>query len=152
MVVSTGVVLSVKLPKVPMPATAAAVPMMAIEPTTLRAVALSAIERVVVVLMACVSLCWCVTGDPATGRTLRAQPQATRERSARDPQGSGGGRCRSGPRSGSGEGERLQLDDAGVRHDAAAGVGRDRPADRGDLRVAQLAAGARQGVRGRDHG
>src|SRR4029453_18041497 len=43
MVVATGVVLSVKEPKVPMPATAAAAPMTPSEPTTLRAVELVAI-------------------------------------------------------------------------------------------------------------
>ncbi len=52
-VVATGVLLSVKLPKVPMPATAAAAPMTPSEPTTLRAVELFAI----LVLMSPYSLC-----------------------------------------------------------------------------------------------
>src|SRR3954471_3242115 len=81
-VVATGVVLSVKVPKVPRPATAAAAPAMASEPMTLRLVL-----RRVLVLMVRSPCVRCVVGFPATGRTLEGQPQGTRPVTARIPQG-----------------------------------------------------------------
>src|SRR3569833_69525 len=84
-VVATGVVLSVKVPKVPRPATAAAVPAMASEPTTFRV-----LLRRVLALMSVSPCVRCATGIPATGRTLSGQPQGTRPESARNPQGSFG--------------------------------------------------------------
>src|SRR4051794_33304467 len=81
-VVATGVVLSVKVPKVPRPATAAAAPAMASEPMTLRLVL-----RRVLVLMIRAPCVRCVVGFPATGRTLEGQPQGTRPVTARIPQG-----------------------------------------------------------------
>src|SRR5215212_2905926 len=80
--VATGVVLSVNPPKVPMPATAAAVPMIPSEPTIfaarLRALALlftavllSASGRRVV---------------PVTGTTVTGQPHGPRHATAREPQ------------------------------------------------------------------
>src|SRR4051794_25053785 len=86
MVEAIGVLLSVKVPKVPMPATAAAAPRTPSEPTTLRAVGLLAMF---LAFMSAFSLCPVSVSPaiPATRRTLRAQPQATRQRSARNPQG-----------------------------------------------------------------
>ena len=81
-VVATGVVLSVKEPKVPMPATAAAAPMMPSEPTTLRVV----VERLPLALMFVLPVS-VSPALPATRRTLEALPQATRPESARNPQG-----------------------------------------------------------------
>src|SRR3712207_9575733 len=66
----TGVVESVKVPKVPRPATAAAVPMTAREPRTLRVVPAR------LLLLIGVPPAWGRDrGDPATGTTLTAQPQ-----------------------------------------------------------------------------
>src|SRR3954468_10013291 len=85
-VVGTGVVLSGKPPKVPRPAPPTAAPMTPSEPTTLRVVALF----VVLVLMAVYSLYRFVDRPfPVTGRTLEGEPQATRQRSARNPQDAG---------------------------------------------------------------
>src|SRR4051812_39625661 len=88
MVVSTGVVLSVKLPKVPMPATAAAAPMTAIEPTTLRAFGLSVILRMSVLmsLSSCVLCGHRVSGDrensagPTSGDPLAIRKEFARRR------------------------------------------------------------------------
>src|SRR4051812_20203759 len=83
-VVATGVVLSVKVPKVPRPATAAAVPAMASEPTTLRAL----LRRVWVLMSAVLPVSVARRrGFPATGRTLSGQPHGPRPESARNAQG-----------------------------------------------------------------
>ena len=90
MVVATGVLLSVKVPKVPMPATAAAAPMTPSEPTTLRAVELARCRDLGAHVLRTPCVRFVDRAFPATGRTLEAQPQATRQRSARNPQGLGG--------------------------------------------------------------
>src|SRR5215207_6221981 len=104
MVVATGVVLSVKLPKVPMPATAAAVPSTPSEPTTLRAVELLAMRVLLVMSVLPVSES---AGHPADkdqcgGRTARPnpanrkEPARTRERKiASRNAGTHGHKCRS---------------------------------------------------------
>src|SRR4051812_34198422 len=81
MVVATGVVLSVKLPNVPMPATAAAAPRTPSEPTTLRAV-----ELLRALLLMSVSPCVRASGPSLTQTTIREQPQDTRAHTARNPQ------------------------------------------------------------------
>src|SRR3954468_12326882 len=78
-VVATGVVLSVKVPKVPRPATAAAVPAMASEPTTLRV-----LLRRVLVLM---SVLLPVSVAPPGFRRQGEHWAANRRAPARNPQG-----------------------------------------------------------------
>src|SRR3954470_23084158 len=100
MVVLIGVLLSVKVPKVPMPATAAAAPMTPSEPTTLRAVVLAARFEIVVLM----SLCLPVSGS-STGRFRRqgelwelhrrapaSVPQGMRKESREEPQTGGPGK------------------------------------------------------------
>src|SRR4029453_11584316 len=88
-VVATGVVLSVKLPKVPMPATAAAAPRTPSEPTTLRAV-----ELLRALLSMSVSPCVRASGPSLTQTTIREQPQDTRPLTARKAQEVGDGPVR----------------------------------------------------------
>src|SRR4051812_46618918 len=85
MVEAIGVLLSVKVPKVPRPATAAAAPRTPSEPTTLRAVGLEAMFLAFMSGSPWVG--FGSPGGPATGRLLEAYPQAPRQRSARNPQG-----------------------------------------------------------------
>src|SRR5829696_5325068 len=93
MVVFTGLVLSVKVPKVPMPATAAAAPRTPSEPTTLRAVGLS-VRFLILVLMSVspLSLLRCATGDSGdrenSGGPTAGHPLAFRKESARLAPGS----------------------------------------------------------------
>src|SRR4051794_252102 len=87
-VVFTGVLLSVKVPKVPMPATAAAVPRTPRVPTTLRAVGLSVRARMLAVLMAadlpCVRFVDRGSGDKDdSGGRSAGHPRAFRKESAR---------------------------------------------------------------------
>src|SRR3982751_5319383 len=82
-----GVLLSVKEPKVPMPATAAAAPMTPSEPTTLRAGGLAARSQILVLMS--VSPCVrCVdrgSGDREnSGRPTAGPPRAFRKESARN--------------------------------------------------------------------
>src|SRR4051812_17875048 len=86
MVEAIGVVLSVKVPKVPMPATAAAAPRMPSEPTTLRALGLCVIF---LAFMSAFSLCPVrVTGDSGDrencGGLSAGHPPAIRKESARN--------------------------------------------------------------------
>src|SRR3712207_6277262 len=80
----SGVVLSVKLPKVPMPATAAAAPMTPREPRTLRAV--RPLPAVVAVIAGAPRAVVSRRVLPATATTLQTHPQGTHQRSARNPQ------------------------------------------------------------------
>src|SRR5215204_56141 len=94
MVVFTGLVLSVKVPKVPMPATAAAAPRTPSEPTTLRAVGLS-VRFLILVLMSvspCVPVAVRHRGFRRQGELWGANrraparvPQGIRKACARDP-------------------------------------------------------------------
>src|SRR5215212_3403871 len=85
-VVVTGVVLSVKVPKVPMPATAAAAPITPSEPTTLRAVELLAM--VLVLMFVVLPVSGSSTGDPGdrenSGGRTAGHPRAFRKECARD--------------------------------------------------------------------
>src|SRR3954471_8731148 len=86
MVAAIGVLLSVKVPKVPMPATAAAAPRTPSEPTTLRAVGL---EAMFLAFMSAFSLCPIrVTGESGdrenSGGLSAGHPPAIRKESARD--------------------------------------------------------------------
>src|SRR3954454_3007888 len=81
-VVATGVVLSVKVPKVPRPATAAAVPAMASEPTTLRVL----LRRVLLLMSVCLPVS---VPPPGSGdrenieRPTAGHPPGIRKESAR---------------------------------------------------------------------
>src|SRR3954454_18946604 len=81
-VVATGVVLSVKVPKVPRPATAAAVPAMASEPTTLRVL----LRRVVVLMSEVLPGSVVSSGSPGDGenseRPSAADPPGIRKEPA----------------------------------------------------------------------
>src|SRR4051812_4513727 len=82
-----GVLLSVKEPKVPMPATAAAAPMTPSEPTTLRAVGLAARSKILVLMSVSPCVRFVDRGFRQQGelwKACRRAPRAFRKESARN--------------------------------------------------------------------